>query len=486
MFARAGGPPYVEEIRGAKLIDNELPAPLIDPAGDYAKFVTELSYGDIPAEVLDLLKQRLLDTLACMVAGSNETGVTALVDYARECGGTPQSTIIVYGDQVPAGSAAFTNGPMARALDMGDCHAEGQHISEYVVPVLFALAEAGKKVSGRRFLEAYCVGGEIQARIGNACFGLSGLARYRKTVNYTQWGAICAGAKLLELDFETTWNAIGIGYSITGSSDFQCVAEGNQMVRMKHAFTCADAVHSLALARRGIVGTRQVFLGGRGFLATQYPLKNDPARLLTGLGTQWEWLDTFTKAYACCYGSHAAITGTLNLLRQHKIEIDAIERIECGMHPTSLGLVAEPRERKWHPATATEAQFSHPFCLASAVIKGQLLPPDYAPEERARKDIRDLMDRITVHARPEDSGTFAATVNVVTKGGASYEQTIDQPYGSRGNPLGWDGEIDKFRTCCGLAARSIPARSIDAAIEMCRRLEELDDVAPLMRLLVGT
>ena len=377
----------------------ELSAPSIDPAGTYAKFITELAYEDIPADVVDLLKQRLLDTLACMVAGSGQTGIPALVDYARECAGTPQSTIIVFGDKVPAGSAAFTNGPMARALDMGDCHAEGQHISEYVVPVLFALAEAGKRVSGRRFLEAYCAGGEIQARIGNASFGLSGLARYRKTVNYTQWGAICAGAKVLELDIEDTWNAIGIGYSITGSSDFQCVAEGNQMVRMKHAFTCADAVHSLALARRGIVGTRQVFLGPRGFLATQYPLKNDPARLVAGLGTHWEWLDTFTKAYACCYGSHAAITGTLNLLKRHAIAVDEIERIECGMHPTAISLVAEPREQKWNPTTGTEAQFSHPFCLASVVIKGQLLPPDYLPEEMARKDIRELMRRIQVHAR---------------------------------------------------------------------------------------
>ncbi|MBN9425461.1 MAG: MmgE/PrpD family protein [Burkholderiales bacterium] len=456
-----------------------------DPAGTLASFAANLRFEDIPAEVSDLLKQRVLDTLACAMAGSAEAPIPALLDYARASGGTTESRVWVFGDRVPAAMAAFVNGPMARALDLGDCHPEGQHLSEYILPSLLALAEARGRVSGRELIAALCAGGEVQSRIGNACLGLSGMAKYQRITNYTQWGAICAAGRLLDLDTDKMWNAIGIGYSILGSGDLQCIAEGNHMMRVKHAFTCADAVHCARLAQAGVTGTRNVFLGPRGFLATNYFHKNDPAALTAALGAKWEWLDSMTKGFACCYGAHAGITGVLQLMADHGISASDMETIECGLHPAPFGLVAEPQESKWNPRTAIEAQFSLPFCVATAAVSGRLMAKELLPDEMARPDIRSLMTRIKAHKRPADTETFSGSVAIVTKSGKEYRTEVDHPYGSPGNPLGWAGETEKFRNCCALSARPISEKNIEATIDACRNLEKLDDVSKLIDLVVA-
>ena len=40
-----------------------------DPAGTLANFSANLRFDDIPVEVIDRLKQRVLDTLACALGG---------------------------------------------------------------------------------------------------------------------------------------------------------------------------------------------------------------------------------------------------------------------------------------------------------------------------------------------------------------------------------------------------------------------------------
>ena len=242
-------------------------------------------------------------------------------------------------------------------------------------------------------------------------------------------------------------------------------------------------MHCLELARRGIVGTRKVFLGPRGFLATHYPLKNDAAKLTDGLGERWEWLASGTKACACCLGSHASITGALDLMKEHDIAADLIERIDCEMHPTSVALVAEPHELKWNPKSRTEAQFSHPFSLATAILRRRLMPADCTHEQRTRGDVRELMDRISVRTGSKDTGPFSATVHLATKDGRRYSRAVADAYGSPENPLGWDGEIEKFRACSALSARPLAAADVDSVIDMCRELEAVDDVTQLTRLL---
>ena len=457
-----------------------------DPAGILANFAAKLQFDDIPADVIDLLKQRVLDTLACALGGATEAPISTLREYALSMGGAPQSSIWVFGDRVPAPMAAVGNGPMARALDLGDCHPEGQHMSEYILPTMFAIAQSRGPISGKEFLTAYCAGGEVQARIGNACFGLSGISSYGRISNYTQWGAIVAGARLLRCDTDRLWNAMGIGYSTLGSGDFQCVAEGNQMMRVKHGFTSADAVHAAELGYRGISGTRNIFLGPRGLLETHFHKKNDPAALTRGLGAIWEWPQSMTKGYACCYGAHASMTGLEQLMRQNNVTVRDIESIECGLHPTPFGLVADNPAKKWNPETAIEAQFSLPYCVASIAVHGRLLSNELSAAALANTEVRALMPKISAHLLPSEVPTFSGTVEVTTVQGKRFFVEVLHPYGSPGNPLGWEGEISKLHACAALTPKPMSADQVDKVGQLCRHLEELDDVSAVVDALCVT
>ena len=453
---------------------------ITDPAGQLAHFAATLQFDDIPSEVIDLLKQRVLDTLACALGGAAEAPIGELRAYVATMGGAPQSSVWVFGDRVPAHLAAFVNGPMARALDLGDCHPEGQHMSEYILPTMFAISQRKGSVSGKEFLTAYCAAGEVQARIGNACFGLSGISSYGRISNYTQWGAIVGGARLLNCDSESLWNAMGIGYSILGSGDFQCVAEGNQMMRVKHGFTSADAVHAAELASRGVTGTRNIFLGPRGLLETHFHKKNDPEALTRGLGTQWEWPESMTKGYACCYGAHASMTGLEQLLKQHQFTHQDIASVKCGLHPTPFGLVADNPEKKWNPTTAIEAQFSLPYCVASIAVHGRLLANELSPEALANVEVRGLMPKISAYLLPKEVPTFSGTVELETVRGKRLVVDVPHPYGSPGNPLGWAGELSKLHACAALLSSPMSPERIERVGQLCQHLEELEDVSVLI------
>ena len=201
-----------------------------DPSGKLAEMVVNTKYSDIPSEVVDIAKKAIFDTIAVTIAGSNWEVSPQIAALVQEWGGKPEGTVLVYGYKVPAPSAAFVNGVMARAIDMGDVHELAGHISECIVPTLLSAVGIKKTgVTGKDFLIAYIVGAEVNARIGSAIaltshtyLGVPGELHH----------SICAVAsvcRLLGLSVEDTWNAMGIAYSVTAMAELQKYAEGTQM-----------------------------------------------------------------------------------------------------------------------------------------------------------------------------------------------------------------------------------------------------------------
>jgi hypothetical protein len=90
---------------------------------------------------------------------------------------------------------------------------------------------------------------------------------------------------------------------------------------------------------------------------------------------------------------------------------------------------------------------------------------------------------VWIWADPSLSVSQSAVVDILMKNGTKHSHTVDHPYGSPGNPLGWDGEIAKFRTCSSLSARPVSTDNIEKVIDMCMHLEEISDVTHIVRLL---
>ena len=139
-----------------------------DAVHTYARMLQEMTYEDIPPEVIQYDKWIILDTIGAMLGGSRMDGIKTVVDMVKEKGGKPEMVIPLYGGKVPASEAGMAIGPMARAADWSAIHLEAMHTSEHTLPALIAALGLKEKVNGKDFLLAFALGQEILIKIGNA------------------------------------------------------------------------------------------------------------------------------------------------------------------------------------------------------------------------------------------------------------------------------------------------------------------------------
>ena len=87
-----------------------------------SRFSGATTIDSLPAAAIAAVKTNLFDTLSCAVAGSSAAAVAEVRDLVTSWGGTPQATVLVFGDKLPAHHVAWINGTMAHARDYDDTH----------------------------------------------------------------------------------------------------------------------------------------------------------------------------------------------------------------------------------------------------------------------------------------------------------------------------------------------------------------------------
>ncbi|MCK4788517.1 MAG: MmgE/PrpD family protein [Desulfobacteraceae bacterium] len=458
--------------------------PAIEPMEQLAQFIVETDYEDLPPGVVEYIKKLFLDTLGITIGGSLQEAIPEIVGLVKSWGGAEQSTILIYGGKVPAPNAAFAIGPMTRALDMGDTHPQACHISEYVVPALLPAAELRGGVSGKEFITAYALAAELGGRIGNACHCSDAACAAGRHPQLGHFEATTAVGKLFGLDKATMQNALGIAFHLINARDEQMYVERNLMVRVHHAFTCRDAINAVLLAQIGVTGAHKVFTGQKGLFNIDYVWESEYEPLTKGLGKTWELFKVNIKLYASLYGNHSPISGAMDLIKGNNIDIADIAEIRVELDPANKRAGSEPAEVAWNPQTMVEAQFSTPFAISTAIIKGKIFIDDYTPGELHNKDVRALMPKVKC-AVNETLAAFGSIVTIRLKDGAKYTKrtAIEEIKGGFLNPLTWDEIVDKFRLMPPFSAVEIPQRNIDQLIEKCKGLEVVSDMSDIINLM---
>lgn len=454
-----------------------------DPAGELAAMVVGTRYEDIPAKVVALAKQAILDTLAVTVAGSGWEAARRVAETVPDGGSGPLSPVLVFGRTTSPGEAAFANGLMARALDMGDVHDTGGHVTEWNVPILLAaLPLAGRPVTGRELLEAYLVGAEVGVRI----FAATGVIPHSDAgVPGEFQGTFCAIAslsRLLGLSREQTWNALGIGYSVHGMSEMQKHSEGSQTVQFQHAFVAETAVRAVLLARDGVTGPRGIFWGRPGGVFRHLGWDDFRPELLTDrLAERWVYGEgLMLKPYSSCKYTHSFVASVVELVRRHRIDPAEIVSID-GIGSPGITMVTEPAAVKWHPRSVSEALFSAPYVIATAAVKGDVFLGDITAEDLRDPLIADLMGKVSVTVDPSLPDRFDGyPVAITVSSGETYRHTTPYVKGHPRNPMTWEDVAEKFRKCVPHAAVPFSAERVAEVIDLCARLEAVPDVRVLV------
>jgi 2-methylcitrate dehydratase PrpD len=452
----------------------------------FVKHFTSLKYDDLPAEAVESAKKEVLDSLATALGGSTKAGVKELVDMVKEWGGKEQSSIIAYGIKCPAPNAAQVNGTMIHALDYDDGHqAALVHTGCITVSTAFSVAERMGKVSGKELITAIALGGDFMARLGLAGRpGKEALSSgWHPTTLLGHFGAAAIAGRIMKLDEEGMINTLGLAYHQAGGAG-SGVSDGALAKRMGPGLAAKAGITAALMAERGITGERDPLEGKTGLFNTYMGGDYDTGILTADLGKRFEGVNIGDKPYPCCGLIHACIDAALAIKAKHEIEIDRIEKvIAYGGH--SVYDLSQPPEVKCKPRTIIDAQFSVPWVVATAVVKGKVTVDDFTNEAIKRQEILKAAQKVSGRLVPEMDrhGVGPGGVIIKMKGGEEYRDEVEHCLGSAARPMSLQDITKKFRECAAFSRKPLPAATTDKVIEMVGRLEKLDDATEIIRLL---
>lgn len=455
----------------------------MDAAIAFAQLATKQRYEGLPLAAIEMTKKVILDTLGVTLAGSAAKGADELVGLVDELGGKPESSIIAYGSKVPSPQAAMVNGFMAHSADYDDTYDVAViHCGAPVISAAFAAAERRGGVSGKEFITAVALGVDMMCRMGlskqeGRWAGWSG------TRLYGYFGAALASARIWGLNEVQTINALGIAYAQAAGNQ-QSVKE--RVLARNFDVGCAaqGGLISSLVAQRGITGAHNCLEGDFGLFKVYHRGNYDAKPLTDELGKRFEVANLSFKPYPCARPIHPFIDLALALSQEHEIRREDVQKV-VGYVDQEPTLQFHPVKDKQNPKTITDAQLSIPYCVAVAITKGAVVLDDFSESAITDPRVIDLAQKVVPKldaslARPKEIPP--AILEIRTKGG-TYSKRIEYPYGHPKNPMTMDALVWKFRDCAAHAKKRLQEKNVSKAIDMVTRLEEVSDVAEVIRLL---
>jgi 2-methylcitrate dehydratase len=214
-----------------------------------------------------------------------------------------------------------------------------------------------------------------------------------------------------------------------------------------------------------------VFEGNKGFMeAISGPFEIDWSR---------EGFDrvarTILKKYNAEVHSQAAIEGMLELKHEHGFRPREVERIEIEIFDVAYHIIGGGEEGdKTVVRTKEEADHSLPYLVAVALLDDGVMPAQFAPERIGRRDVQELLKRVTIRENPEYSRRFpdehACAVSVFLSGGKKVRREKADYEGFHSHPMSWDAVVKKFR---GLGETAVDSDLRQGLVDAVARLDEI-------------
>ena len=390
------------------------------------EFVRSATIADAPDDVETHVRARVLDTLAAITAGYRQDGV----DIAREYVTTHldgDETILLdgSGETVSVEGAALANGVAANALDVDDGHREVKgHPAAVVVPPALAAAEA-VDASIRNFLDAVFVGYELAVRAGLAIHAVDDV--YTGTGSWGALGAAAATARLFEFSDEQTAHALAVAEYHAPRTPIMRGVEKPGMTKDGIGWGAYAGVVAAQLAEAGFTGSGTVF---------------DEAAVDETLGEEFHVTRGYLKPYPCCRWAQPGIEAVLRLRARYDVDPVSVESVRIATFEEATQLHTR------RPETPEEAQYSYPYPVAAALVRGQLTQAEHTASARTDATILALADRVGFVVDDDLDRRFPgeclARVAVETAE-ETYRSDVTRGRGARNAPLSSGERLQKAR-----------------------------------------
>ena len=424
-------------------------------ATDLAAFAARASYEHLTPAVVDALKIRVLDSLACACGALDGPPVRALGEQMDDFGAGRGATLIAGGEAAPDRAACY-NTALVRYLDfMDNFMATGEtcHPSDNFAGVLAAAEYAN--AHGRDFLTSLAVAYQVQCRLVELAPITEQGFDHTTQLAYS----VAAGAgRALGLDAHTIANALGMAGAVSNTLWVTRTGGVSQWKGLQSAAVAGAATHHTFLAMRGVTGPIDVFDGVKGFMES----------IAGSFRVNWQAEDlgavlrTSVKRYNAEVHSQSAIEGVLDLHREHRFDPDNIEQIRIEIFDEAVEIIGggEAGARQADVEHKEEADHSLPYAVSVAILDGDVWPDQYRQERIVRDDVQRLLRRVSVRPHSIVPGlrskwldTYSwrypdempCLITVTMRDGRKVTKEKRDYLGFYKRPLSWDWVAQKFR-----------------------------------------
>lgn len=458
-----------------------------DPQGEVlvrlGKTAAGLAFSNLPPEVIMRAKQRVLDTLACLVAGYDCGISDAIRDYVLAHGGSAEASLLPSGQKTSVALVALAHATYIHGLELSDAAPRGTvHPGNEIVPVALAMAER-QGLGGDRMIAAVVAGYEMEIRFGRSLFSSAFYRGWWTPGIFGPIGAAVTAAHMMGLNATQIDNVLGIVVNMLPTNMIHANEEGESVKWLFGGQACQTGVLAAEMAARGVKGMRDVVGGFLPVLADE----THPERLLEGITddhrfSQWELLSgVVTKHYATVGPLFSALDATFDLLTLHDLQADDIEKIEINcMRRTALFNVR-------HPTNEIAARASLPFCIGVAVVTrdpATLLSSAFREETLTNALVHAVADKVVITENAEYERVYPAQSlarsTLFLKNGKQVTAEVDRS--ARGRYLTpTDADIEnKFRV---IATPVLGQAKTDRVVHLVQNLETLKDTKALIEAL---
>ena len=432
-----------------------------------ASYVVKNRWEDIPEDVRHEAKRALINVIGCAIGGSPHPAVTAAIRALSPFSGERTASIVGRPERLDPLHASLMNGISSHVEDYDDTTPKNySHTSSPVSSALLAYASANR-VRGRDFVEAFILGFEAASRAGNVVYPAHYDVGWHMTGTIGVFGAAAGIGKLIGLNEQQMVWALGL--AATQSAGLREMF--GSMGKAFHPGRSAQNGYAAALlAQAGFTSGERGIEGPRGF-AHVLAATRDLSKITTRLGVDFDLRENTYKPFPCGIVNHPTIDGAIQIHDEHRPDPASIVAVRLRVAPLVLDLCNQQNITK-----GLQGKFSVYHGAAVGLVRGKGGLREYTDEavnDPAIKRVRELTTATGDPSVTEDQ----VHVEVELRDGRKLSKLVEQSLGNIHRPLTDKQLEEKFRDQAILV---LPAREVESVIQLCWKIDQLDDVGDLV------
>lgn len=439
-------------------------------------FAYELSFKDLPPQVVEKAQISLADGIACAFAGSRLPSSKIALNLWKDMRRKGKSTVWVNGENGDLESTAWVNCLLMHSILHDDMQASTVgHMGSLIIPAAFAASEKEGK-GGKDFLTAVVTAYEVAGRIGMKS-GQAIINRgFRGSPVFGSFAAAVAIGKLISLTKDQLQSAIALAANFS-SGLLEASNTGSMEWRFQNGAALRNGIMAVELAEKGLSAAPTTLEGECGFFAAfggselRAEIMANLTEITSTLGQEFEVNKNLFKPYATCGYNQIGIEVATVMAKQYTIRPEDVERIDILVSP----------ENKEYPGgefhgpfvTIDQALLSKPFSIAAA-IKFRDLTADMYLSKLNDPELGELSKKV-FSKEVEGMGFLDIKIDIRLKNGKVMSG--DQSLVDMANyTLDRNRTVDKF---CRLTSNVLEK---DKAIKTVNAIFDLSNMANLAEL----